>query len=145
MPCDVEITYDAVANLLKIDPSSELELSVQSAVCVIDELMADCASSWTTKKANLIGADLAAHYYASVNLHASMINSTSANGSSESYNRRKAEVGFKSTPFGLAALSLDSTGCLKEYDEQTEYRSPTIAFGGNEDGDGKRRCPDVVE
>lgn len=140
MACSEQFTIDSskVQTILNLDSSVNVSVFVDMAGSVVSHLLANCAAGqWDDLGASRIGNWLAAHFYAVVNPTEAMITSQSANGASHSVAIGQAGKGFESTPYGKNALAMDTTGCLRQYDEETRSK-PVRLFWGGKVGDSRR-------
>lgn len=139
MACEsYTIDTDRVITILGVDSSTDVSEFVDAAKAVIDHLLADCAASqWDDLGASRIGNWLAAHFYAVAFPTEAMLRSQSANGASHSLNVPNAGEGFMATPYGRTAISLDPSGCLKRYDQNTQREPLKISWVGKR-GDARR-------
>jgi hypothetical protein len=91
---------------------------IDTATVMVDDLVT-CISSrgltaFSAAKLERIEAFLTAHLY----LHADQSASSKTTGDASATFQGQTGMGFKSTQFGQAALSLDTSGCLARVDKQ---------------------------
>lgn len=105
---------------------------IDTATVIVDDLVT-CVSSrgltaFSTAKLERIEAFLSAHLY----LHADQSASSKTTGDASATFQGETGMGFKSTQFGQAALSLDTSGCLARIDKLMtgEIVRPSITWVG---------------
>lgn len=114
------------------DGEPSLVAFISTATIMVDDMVTCVASrgltAFSTAKLERIEAFLAAHLY----LHADQSASSKTTGDASATFQGKTGMGIKSTQYGQAALSLDTSGCLARIDKLAtgEVVRPSITWIG---------------
>jgi hypothetical protein len=105
-------TSEQVRALGQIADSVNVIPYIEMATEFVTQLAA-CDKSLTSSRLELIERNLACHFaFTSGVPTAASVSSKSIGGASTSYNRMPAGNGLQGSPYGLAALQLDTKRCL---------------------------------